>query len=144
MDHFKTTAISAAGMAAQKARIEAAALNLANMHTSIAPGTEGYRPLKAVVQMTPGTFADALGNNSSRLMLTHAELVAQAGLAPRTIYEPGHPHADAKGMVAYPAIDTTQEMMTVMTALRAYEANLAVLQVTKTLAARALDIGGQG
>jgi flagellar basal-body rod protein FlgC len=58
------------------------------------------------------------------------------------MYEPGHPHADENGMVSYPAIDSTQEMMTVMAALRAYEANLSALQVTRMLAAKALEIGG--
>jgi flagellar basal-body rod protein FlgC len=139
LDHFKTTAISAAGMAAQKARIEAAALNLANMHTSIAPGTEGYRPLKAVVRGAGLPFSHAL--DGTRAGLPRAELVMQTGTAPRSIYEPGHPHADTSGMVAYPAVDTTQEMMTVMTALRGYEANLAVLQMTKALAVKALEIG---
>jgi flagellar basal body rod protein FlgC len=52
MDHFKAAEISAAGMAAQQARIEAATLNIANMYSSIAPGAEGYRPLKAVIHST--------------------------------------------------------------------------------------------
>ncbi len=71
------------------------------------------------------------------------ELVPQAGLAPRPAFEPGHPHADAQGMVSYPAVDHTQEMITVMTALRSYEANLAALRTTRVLAAKALEIGGQ-
>ncbi len=136
MDTYRAIAISAAGMAAQKARVEAATLNLANMYTSAAPGAAGYRPVKAVIHAVPA-FAQALG---APLALARATLVEQ-GAATRSAYEPGHPHADAAGMVAYPAVDSTEEMMTVMTALRAYEANLAALQVTKTLAAKALDIG---
>jgi flagellar basal-body rod protein FlgC len=142
MDHFKAAAISAAGMTAQKARVEAATLNIANMNTSAAPGAEGYRPVKALIHSTQLAFArelDAAGN----LTVPAAELVPQAGIATRSAYEPGHPHADANGMVAYPAIDHTQEMLTVMTALRSYEANLAALQVTRTLAAKALEIGSQ-
>jgi len=141
MDYFKATEISAAGMAVQKARVEAAALNLANMNTSSAPGTEGYRPVKAVIRVVSGSFAQALNGGAVRLVAPKAELVAQTGLPPRMAYEPGHPHADASGMVSYPSVDHTQEMMTVMTALRSYEANLTALQATKTLAARALEIG---
>lgn len=143
MGHYTATEISAAGMAAQKARVEAAALNLANMHTSAAPGTEGYRPIKAVIGPMRTLFARVLDGSVDRLTAPRAELVAQTGSLVRTAYEPGHPHADAAGMVSYPAVDHTQEMMTVMTALRAYEANLAALQVTRTLAAKALEIGSQ-
>jgi flagellar basal-body rod protein FlgC len=134
-------------MAAQQARVEAATLNLANMNTSIAPGTEGFRPVTAVIHSASRRFAAMLGESDSAgvddLMLAKAELVVQAGATTRSVYEPGHPDADANGMVAYPAVDHTQEMMTVMTALRAYEANLAALQVTRTLAGKALEIGGQ-
>lgn len=143
MDHFKAVEISAAGMAAQKARIEAATLNLANMYTSTAPGTQGYQPVTAVIQSVRSSFARVFGADAHPMMTVKAEVVAQSGASFRTAYEPGHPHADAEGMVSYPAVDATQEMMTVMTALRSYEANLAVLQASRTLAAKALEIGGQ-
>ena len=134
MDYFRAAAISAAGMAAEKARVEAATMNLANMHNTAAPGTAGYRPVTAVIQSEPAPFA--------RVLLAKASVVPQAGPTTRMAFEPGHPNADAEGMVAYPAVDPTQEMMTVMTALRSYEANLAALQAAKTLAAKALEIGG--
>ena len=150
MDFFRAVEISAAGMAAQQARVEAATLNLANMNTSIAPGTQGFRPVTAVIHSVSRHFAAMLGDAErpdvagvDDLMLAKAELVAQTGATTRSVYEPGHPDADANGMVSYPAVDHTQEMMTVMTALRAYEANLAALQVTRTLAGKALEIGGQ-
>jgi flagellar basal-body rod protein FlgC len=143
MDYFKAIEISAAGMAAQQARVEAATLNLANMNTSAAPGTGGYRPVTAVIYSVPTSFSQALGAGSRHLAIPQAALVPQSGSVPRTVYEPGHPNANADGMVSYPGVNHTQEMMTVMTALRAYEANLAALQATKTLAAKALEIGSQ-
>jgi flagellar basal-body rod protein FlgC len=142
MGYFKASEISAAGMLAQKARLEASALNLANMSTSIAPGTEGYRPLTALIRSMPAARLHGPAGGFAPL-LARAELVAQAGVVPRTAYEPGHPHADAAGMVSYPGVDHTREMLTVMTALRAYEANLTVLQVTRQFAAKALEIGGR-
>jgi flagellar basal-body rod protein FlgC len=141
MDYFKAIEISAAGMAVQQARIEAATLNLANMNTSAAPGTTGYRPVRAMIVATPTAFSRALAGDARQVMIAKATLVPQSGDTTRSVYEPGHPHADAAGMVSYPAIDHTQEMMTVMTALRSYEANLAALQATKTLCAKALEIG---
>ena len=142
MDYFKATEISAAGMAVQKARVEAAALNIANMNTSVAPGARPYQPVTAVIHPAPLDFARLLDGHAG-IVTPMAELVAQRGLSPRQSYEPGHPHADAAGMVTYPSIDHTQEMLTVVTALRSYEANLAALQATKAMAAKALEIGGQ-
>ena len=143
MDYFKAIQVSAAGMAAQQARVEAATLNLANMNTSAAPGTGGYRPVTAVIYSVPASFSQVLGAGSRPLVIPQATVVPQTGAVPRTVYEPGHPNADAAGMVSYPGVNHTQEMLTVMTALRAYEANLAALQATKTLAAKALEIGSQ-
>ena len=143
MDFLQTLAISAAGVNAEKARMEAAAANIANMNSSSPPGAPGYRPLTAVIHAVPAPFAALAGGASPPVMMARADIVPQAGAGVRTTYEPGHPYADAQGMVAHPAIDHTQEMMTVVTAVRAYEANLAVIQVTKTLAAKALDIGGR-
>ena len=142
MDYARAIAISAAGMTAQKARVEAATLNLANINTSSAPGTAGYQPVRAVIHPVLAPFARALDGAAQPVLVPMAQMIAQADIAARTSYEPGHPHADAAGMVAYPAVDHTQEMMTVLTALRAYEANLTVLQATRTLAAKALEIGG--
>ena len=141
MDYFRAAAISAAGMAAEKARVEAATLNLANAHTSAAPGTPGFQPVTAVIRAAAAPFSRAFQGSLLPATLAKATVVPQPGAATRMAFEPGHPDADANGMVAYPAVDSTQEMMTVMTALRAYEANLAALQATKTLAAKALEIG---
>ncbi len=143
MDFFKAIQISAAGLGAEKTRVEVAAANLAHMNSSSPPGTPGYRPVTAVIRSVPAAFSDVLAADDQPLMLASAQIVAQPGSGVRTAYDPGHPHADAKGMVTYPAIDHTQEMMTIVTALRSYEANMTALQVTKTLASKALDIGAQ-
>jgi flagellar basal-body rod protein FlgC len=143
MDYFRAAAISASGMLVQKARVEAAALNLANINTTQAAGVAGFQPVTAVIHARPTAFAQALAGGSAQLATAHAELVPLADQGPRMAYEPGHPHADANGMVAYPPVEHAKEMLTVTAALRSYEANLAVLQVTKSLATKALEIGGQ-
>jgi flagellar basal-body rod protein FlgC len=60
----------------------------------------------------------------------------------RMVQDPGHPHADAQGYVRYPGVDQAAEMITAMTALRTYEANVAAMGFARAMAARALDIGG--
>jgi flagellar basal-body rod protein FlgC len=141
MDPVSAIDISAAGMAAQKARLDAAALNLANMNASSAPGVAGYRPVRAVIHAMPASFPSLMAAGDAPGVLARAELVPDGVSQPRLAYEPGHPDADANGMVAYPPVDHTAEMMTIVSATRGYEANLAALQVARTLAARALEIG---
>jgi flagellar basal-body rod protein FlgC len=138
MDPFRLSELSAAGLLAQKARVEAATANLAHLHASSADPAGRYRPVSAVIHAMPGFAAALRGAPALQVQWVPRDV------APRLAYEPGHPHADAGGMVSYPGVDPTQEMLTVTTALRAYEANLACLQATRTLALRALDIGSRG
>ena len=144
MDHNSSFAISAAGMALERTRVEVAALNLANVHTTHKPGQLAYRPLHVVAQ--------AGGHDTFGAMVLSAGTVAAAmkpefhveaaGVEPRTVHEPGHPMADARGFVSYPGVDPAAEMMTLMSATRAYEANVAAMNTARALALKALDIGG--
>jgi flagellar basal-body rod protein FlgC len=142
MDYFRAAEISGAGMLAQKIRIETAASNIANMTTSAKSVADAYRPLTVVMRPEATGFSAAWERSDAPASVT-AQVVEQTMTKPRFVHEPGHPDADEAGMVAYPAIDHLKEMMTVMTALRSYEANLAALQASKTLALKALEIGGQ-
>jgi flagellar basal-body rod protein FlgC len=58
------------------------------------------------------------------------------------VHEPGHPLADARGFVSYPGVDAAAEMVSLMGASRAYEANVAAMNTARVLALKALDIGG--
>jgi flagellar basal-body rod protein FlgC len=143
MDYTPTFAISAAGMALERARVEVAALNLANAHTTQAPGQIPYSPLRVVAQaaLTDGFPALMQGGALAAALKPqfHVEL---ANVAPRVEHEPGHPLADAKGFVTYPGVDPAAEMVSLMSATRAYEANVAAMNTARTMALKALDIGG--
>lgn len=145
MDYLKSFAISAAGMAAERTRVEVAALNLANANTA-ADAAGGYGPLRAVVQSSPvgaaaaigpGTFDDLVGHG----LYSPSVRIEPTAREPRRVHEPGHPLADASGFVSYPAIDAATEMVSMMTATRAYEANVAALNAARTVALKSLDIG---
>lgn len=145
MDYLKSFAISAAGMAVERTRVEVAALNLANANTATG-ASGGYQPLRAVVQAVPvgsgvaigpGTFDDLVGHG---LFMPSAS-IESGGRAPRRVHEPGHPLADASGFVSYPAIDSATEMVSMMAATRAYEANVAALNAARVVAMKSLDIG---
>jgi flagellar basal-body rod protein FlgC len=132
MDYLSSFAISAAGMAAERTRVEVASLNLAHAHT-VQQGANAYQPLRAVVRATG--FASLVAPDGPVVA------VEPAGSRPRLVHEPGHPAADERGWVAYPGVDPAAEMLTLMTALRAYEANVAAMNTARVLALKALDIG---
>lgn len=145
MDYSPTFAISAAGMALERTRVEVAALNLANAHTTQAAGQPAYNPLRVVSQAaSPDAFAAMMlsAEPASAAMKPDFHVEA-AGVAPRMVHEPGHPMADARGFVSYPGVDPAAEMVALMSATRAYEANVAAMNTARTMALKALDIGGQ-
>jgi len=59
----------------------------------------------------------------------------------RRVYEPSHPDADENGYVTYPNVNIVEEMINMISATRSYEANAKVIEATKGMATRALDIG---
>jgi len=140
MDYRAAFQISAAGMAAEKLRLDVTALNLANMHAAGTSVDQVYRPQRVVTQTV--SFGQQFGALAGAAAGVQTAVVPQ-NVAPRMVYEPGHPYANAKGMVAYPGVDNVTEMVTMSTALRAYEANVTAMNAARTMAARALDIGGQ-
>ncbi|MRD48688.1 flagellar basal body rod protein FlgC [Caenimonas koreensis] len=143
MSHQTTFAISAAGMELERTRVEVAALNLANAHTTQAAGQAGYTPMRVVAQAASSdTFAALMESDNPVAAQLPAVRVEPAQVPPRKVHEPGHPQADAQGFVTYPGVDTATEMVTMMSATRAYEANVAAMNMARTMALKALDIGG--
>ncbi|MDB5839551.1 MAG: flagellar basal-body rod protein FlgC [Herminiimonas sp.] len=142
MDYLASFAISGAGMAVEKLRADLASANLANIHTTRGADGKPYRALRLVGGMPPLPFAAVMNQSATDLRGPQGWQVASLDIAPRMAHEPGHPHADDKGMVAYPAINVVTEMLSVMTATRAYQANVAALNAARSIALAALDIGG--
>lgn len=146
MDYNAAFAISAAGMDVERARADVAALNLANASSTRAAGEAGFTPMRAVVRAAGGDspFAAAMraGAQASTTVRLPSVTLEPTGRAPRQVLEPGHPMADAAGFVTYPGVDPATEMMTMMSATRAYEANVAAMNTARTLALKALEIGG--
>jgi flagellar basal-body rod protein FlgC len=142
MDYRAVFQISAAGMMLEKRRVEVAALNLANMHASAPPGQPPFSPQRLAAEPVPLNFSRALSAAMPLAVPRKVQLVSST-LPARLVHEPGHPHADSKGFVAYSPVDQSAEMIAVSTALRAYEANIAVASSARAMAAKALELGGQ-
>lgn len=140
MDLIDTLKISASGLTAQRVRLQSIASNLANARTTRTEnGIEPYQRRTTTFESSPmEAFGDAFDRELATVEVTGVELDQRPG---RPVFDPGHPDADENGYVVYPNIDVMTEMVDMMTASRTYEANLNVLETTRNLALRALEIG---
>jgi flagellar basal-body rod protein FlgC len=133
---FSSLDVSTSGLVAQRTRLNAISSNIANMSTTRNElgQPEPYQPRFVTFQTdtqmtTPGGGAGVKVGS-----------VQQSNEPPKMKYEPGHPDADERGFVRYPAIDMTTEFVDALEATRAYEANIGVIEVTKNLSDQALRI----
>ncbi len=127
-DIFAITRISASGLSAERLRMEVIANNLANAFSTRSVTGQPYRRKDVV-------FEAVLRN---RLGKAELDGVRVAGIEDDPsdfirVYQPGHPDADADGYVLYPNVNLPLEMVNLLTASRAYEANLKVLQTFRQM-----------
>lgn len=138
MTLFASLEISAAGLSAQRQRLNVIAENLANIHTTRTPEGGPYLKKSVVLETRPpGDFATLMAEADS---VAVAEVVrSTAGLRPE--YDPLHPDADEQGMVLWPNVNPVLEMVSLSLASRAFEANVAVLKAARAMLQKALEIG---
>jgi flagellar basal-body rod protein FlgC len=131
---------SASALAAERMRIEVAVSNLANAESTRGPDGRVYRRRDVVLASAPvETFDAALGR-------ANATGVRVAGIvedeAPgRRRFEPSHPDADKEGYVELPNVDPAEEMVDMLSAARAYQANLTAINLIRDLVQRSLELG---
>ncbi len=139
MDILDTLNISGAGLSAQRVRLQTAASNLANARTTRTEEGGPYRRRAPVFEARPvDPFGTELDRALASVEVADIEVADQGG---RLVHDPDHPDAGADGYVLMPDINLLHEMVDLMTTSRSYEANANVLDVTKDMAMRALDIG---
>jgi len=144
MGYLSSFAISASGLTVEKARLDATAVNIANIHSTRSIDGGPYRPIRVISgERGVSPFAQVLDTQQIASGGVQVVSVSQLEVPPRLVHEPSHPDADAKGFVHYPGIDHASEMINLITAMRAYEANLVALGAAKAMAVKALEIGGQ-
>jgi flagellar basal-body rod protein FlgC len=139
---FGVLDISSAGMDVQQARLEVAASNIANTRTT-GTGGAAYKPLTVVVRSAIAEAQGAAGTpiNPAQLPIPMVAEVVEQDVAPTLVYDPGHPDADARGMVALPGVDPITSMLDLISISRGYEANLRAFDITRSLLQRTLDLG---
>ena len=132
-DLTKTLTMSASGMDAQTIRLRVIAENLANQDTTgSSPGADPYRR-KTV------TFENRLDTATGTETVGIKRVGKDEGDLP-TRYEPSNPAANAQGYVKLPNVNSFTEMMDMREAQRSYNANLAVMQATRTMLNRTIEL----
>jgi flagellar basal-body rod protein FlgC len=133
MDFVKSLAIAAAALRAQAGRMRVISENIANADSTAAEaGGDPYR-------RRVSTFRSELDNALGVRVVSLGPVSEDPSDFP-TKYEPGHPAADASGMVKYPNVNTMIEMTDMREAQRSYDANVNVIGATRTMIQRTLDI----
>ncbi len=138
--------LSAASMAAasalsvERTRIEVAVSNIANAESTRGADGQPYRRRDVVLSSDPVvSFDRVLGQASATGVKVSSIVEDQAPYRRR--YEPSHPVADAEGYVSLPNVDTSTEMVDMLGAARAYQANLTAIGLIKEMVAKALELG---
>ncbi len=144
MDLLKSMKISASGLAANRKRIEAISSNIANAQTTRTAEGGPYRRKEVVFGSEPARdkFADILeGEIDAKAETVHVTEVISSDKPPVLKYDPSHPDANKDGYVAMPDINVMKEMADMISAQRAYEANISAINTSKSMAVKALEIG---
>lgn len=144
MGIFKSMAISSSGLSANRLRMNTLSANLANANTTRTEEGGPYRRRDVVFSASPvgNAFEDYLnGENGAQLSKVQVVGIHEDTKEPRMVFDPTHADADADGYVAMPNIQVMTEMVNMLTATRAYEANATAVNEAKQMAIKTLEIG---
>mgnify|MGYP000943111047 CR=1 FL=1 len=146
MNSLNAIKSSASGLSAERLRMDVISSNIANAQTTRTAKGGPYR--RQVVLLAPqkeqNSFQNILQNTLRKQAPYSGVKVAaivedQAPL--KRVYDPTHPDAGEDGYVVYPNVDVMTEMVELITASRSYEANVTVLNATKSMLLKTLEIG---
>lgn len=146
MGYLKALDTGASALTAQRLRMDTISQNIANVNTTRTENGTPYKRKVVLFEERKGDapfsqyMKDAEGNYSEGNGVRVAQIVEDN--APlKLVYDPGNPDANAQGYVQMPNVDIVSEMVNMISATRAYEANVTAINSTKGMAAKALEIG---
>ena len=142
---MEASAISRSALDVEWQRLQVIANNLANANTTRTGDGGVFRAMRLVSgpRISFSSLLNSTSHSPAALGVEVYGVEAEAGNV-RRVYDPKDPHADADGFVTYPEIDRAGEMTLMIQTSRAYEANLASLNLAHQMYAKALEIGKQG
>lgn len=131
--------VARGGMQYERLRLDAASRNIAGANVPVARGGDATQwRVDATADFGAG-FAGMAGASPAQA----AGALSERPIGVREVHDPGHPLADAQGMVRYPAVDMVGEMTEMMTASHGYEANVRSFNLLRGMLLRALEIGAK-
>ncbi|MHB0887437.1 flagellar basal body rod protein FlgC [Acidithiobacillus sp.] len=137
MSLFSTLDIASSALSAQSYRLNVVASNLANADSATSSTGQPYRAREVVFAAQPmGSGGGPAGAEGVRV----AGVVEKPG-AMKLVYQPGNPLANKEGYVSMPNVNPVDEMVNMISASRAYQANVNVMNTTKTLLLKTLTLG---
>jgi flagellar basal-body rod protein FlgC len=139
-DILTATSISGTGMAAERLRMEVVANNIANAFSTRSTDGGPYRRQDVVFAAVLNGKLGGPGRSGSGLGGVEVAEVVEDLSAFQRVFEPGHPDADADGMVSYPNVHLETEMTNLITASRAYEANVRTAQAMQRMMEQSLAL----
>ena len=129
---FNVMDISASGLVAQRIRMNTIAMNIANVDTVVGADGGPYKRRSVI-------FEVGMDSRDRKGQGVHVSSIRKEGVY-RWEYDPNHPYANGDGYVKMPGINHLVEMVNGMEASRAYEANLAALEFSKTMITSSLRL----
>jgi flagellar basal-body rod protein FlgC len=138
MDFLSALRVSASGLSAERTRVNLAASNLANAESTRGPDGKPYARLDPV--MAAVSFEKELGGGAAEVQGVQVAEIARDEGPGRRVYSPTHPDAGPDGYVTLPNVNPIHEVVNLMSAQKAYDANATAVDTLKTMAQRALDI----
>ncbi|KAF0219423.1 MAG: flagellar basal-body rod protein [Geobacteraceae bacterium] len=144
MDFFTAMDVSSSAMTAERTRMNMISSNLANANSTRTAEGGPYKRKDAVFSAAPmaSKFNAALNRLSQKDPTGVAVVqITEDQNPPRLQYDPAHPDADAQGYVALPNVNVVEEMADMISATRAYEANVTAAQAAKSMALKTLELG---
>ncbi len=142
MDFLTAMEISGSALKAERTRINISSMNLANANTTRTIEGGPYRAKSVVFAARPldRSFASHLDQMTAKLRKVEVVRVVEDQAEFREVYDPSNPDADENGIVKMPNVNPLEQMVDIMNARRAYEANVTALEAVKSMALKALDI----
>ncbi|MCL2125442.1 MAG: flagellar basal body rod protein FlgC [Oscillospiraceae bacterium] len=143
MAFLDSMSISASALTATRLRMDVIAENMANSNTTRTENGEPYRRRYVVFQEKTNDNAFASFFNKARTTPGGVRVlrIGEDTSEFKYDYNPSHPDADENGYVRYPNVEVVQEMVDMMSAYRAYEANITAINTFKDMAVKTLEIG---
>lgn len=133
--------LSASALDAQSQRMRVIAANVANAHTTQDANGNIYRRKEVVFQAHLDHRLRARRGDVGAMRGVRVSKTVEDQRPLQRVHRPGHPQADAEGYITMPNVNPMEEMVDMMVASRAYEANVAAMRSTRTMAQQALEIG---